>query len=83
LIEKYNVNCLFTTPTSIREIRKEDPLGANIQRFKLTTLKNITTTGEHIDLETQEYLKKHINKNLFINNLYIQQEIGGAISGNL
>ncbi|EAS04010.1 AMP-dependent synthetase/ligase (macronuclear) [Tetrahymena thermophila SB210] len=82
IIDKYNVKCLFTNPTSIREIRKEDPNGMNTKKFKLTSLQSVHTTGEHTDQETSEYLKKHINKNLFINNIYIQQEIGGAISAN-
>ena len=49
MIEKYHVKGLFTAPTAIRTLRKEDCDGKYISQCNLSCLKNINVAGERCD----------------------------------
>ncbi|HEY0976954.1 MAG TPA: AMP-binding protein [Flavobacteriales bacterium] len=55
VVQQHGVNTLFTAPTAIRAIRKEDPEGALIQKYNRTTLRALFLAGERCDPATWEW----------------------------
>ena len=60
IIEEHKVNTMFTAPTAIRAIRKEDPNGDFIKKHDLSSLKNQFLAGERCDVSTLEWYQQHI-----------------------
>jgi propionyl-CoA synthetase len=52
LVEQYRVNVLFTAPTAIRAIKKEDPDGQLARRYNLSSLRQLFLAGERCDPAT-------------------------------
>lgn len=52
LVEQYGVNVLFTAPTAIRAIKKEDPAGQLARRYDLRSLRQLFLAGERCDPAT-------------------------------
>jgi len=52
LIDDYNVKAMFTAPTAIRAIRKEDPQGEFIAKSTLSNFKTLFLAGERLDPDT-------------------------------
>jgi len=57
LIQKHEVSVLFTAPTGIRAIKKEDPDGKKREKANLSSLRNVFLAGERCDVSTYEWLK--------------------------
>ncbi|MCB0571696.1 MAG: AMP-binding protein, partial [Phaeodactylibacter sp.] len=55
MIEEYRVRVLFTAPTAIRAIKKEDPNGLLRQRYDTSSLKYLFLAGERCDVATLEW----------------------------
>lgn len=60
IIEEHKVNTMFTAPTAIRAIKKEDPNGDFIKKYDLTSLKTQFLAGERCDVATLEWYLEHI-----------------------
>lgn len=60
IIEEHNVNAMFTAPTAIRAIKKEDPNGEFIKKYDLSSLKTQFLAGERCDVATLEWYLEHI-----------------------
>jgi propionyl-CoA synthetase len=60
VINEYKVNVMFTAPTAIRAIRKEDPNGEWIKKFDLTSLKYQFLAGERCDAATLKWTKEQL-----------------------
>jgi propionyl-CoA synthetase len=60
VIAEHKVNAMFTAPTAIRAIKKEDPNGDFIKKYDLTSLKTQFLAGERCDIATLEWYAKHI-----------------------
>ena len=60
VIEEHKVATMFTAPTAIRAIKKEDPEGIFIKNYDLSCLKNQFLAGERCDSATIEWFQKHI-----------------------
>jgi len=58
VIEEYKVNVMFTAPTAIRAIRKEDPEGKFIKERDLSSLKYQFLAGERCDVATLQWTEK-------------------------
>lgn len=58
IIEEYKVNALFTAPTAIRAIKKEDPDGALRQNYDLSSFRYLFLAGERCDVATLEWSQK-------------------------
>ncbi|MGI9550553.1 MAG: propionyl-CoA synthetase [Aurantibacter sp.] len=56
IIQEYNVSILFTAPTAIRAIKKEDPKGSKHQPFDTSSLRNVFLAGERCDAATYNWL---------------------------
>jgi propionyl-CoA synthetase len=52
LVEQHGVNVLFTAPTAIRAIRKEDPDGLLAKKYDLGSLRQLFLAGERCDPAT-------------------------------
>jgi acyl-coenzyme A synthetase/AMP-(fatty) acid ligase len=62
IIEQHKVNHLFTAPTAIRAIKKEDPDGALISAYDTSTLKQVFLAGERCDSATYFWLTELLKK---------------------
>ncbi len=60
VIEEYKVRAMFTAPTALRAIRKEDPDGAFIKAHDLSSLKYQFLAGERCDVATLQWAQKHL-----------------------
>ncbi|WP_066756198.1 acetate--CoA ligase [Crocinitomix algicola] len=60
IISEYNVVSMFTAPTAIRAIRKEDPLGSFIKQYDLSKLRHQFLAGERCDASTLNWLENQL-----------------------
>ncbi|MEO9502990.1 acetate--CoA ligase [Nonlabens ulvanivorans] len=60
VISEHNVSVMFTAPTAIRAIKKEDPDGEYIKKYDLSSLKYQFLAGERCDAATLLWTKKHL-----------------------
>ncbi|TDC66413.1 propionyl-CoA synthetase [Micromonospora sp. KC207] len=52
VVSQHRVAALFTAPTAIRAIRRQDPDGTRIGRYDLTSLRALFLAGERLDPDT-------------------------------
>lgn len=52
VVEQHGVKSLFTAPTAIRAIKKEDPDGKFLASFDMSPLKTLFLAGERLDPDT-------------------------------
>lgn len=57
VISEHGVNVMFTAPTAIRAIKKEDHEGEGIRRYELSSLKYLFLAGERCDPATYHWIK--------------------------
>lgn len=60
IISEYKVSVMFTAPTAIRAIKKEDPDGELVKKYDLTHFKKQFLAGERCDVATLDWFAKHI-----------------------
>ena len=60
VINEHKVNVMFTAPTAIRAIKKEDPNGLFIKQYDLSSLRIQFLAGERCDVATLEWYRQHI-----------------------
>ena len=60
VIAEHKVNVMFTAPTAIRAIKKEDPNGEFIKQYDLSSLRTQLLAGERCDVATLEWYQEHI-----------------------
>ncbi|MBL0012521.1 MAG: AMP-binding protein [Flavobacterium sp.] len=60
VINEHKVNVMFTAPTAIRAIKKEDPNGNFIKQYDLSSLRTQFLAGERCDVATLEWYREHI-----------------------
>ncbi|MEZ4837771.1 acetate--CoA ligase [Flavobacterium sp.] len=60
VMAEHKVNIMFTAPTAIRAIKKEDPNGNFIKQYDLSSLRTQFLAGERCDVATLEWYKQHI-----------------------
>ncbi len=62
VISEHKVNVMFTAPTAIRAIKKEDPEGRYIKDYNVTkTLRHQFLAGERCDAATLKWLQDKLN----------------------
>jgi propionyl-CoA synthetase len=61
IIAEHKVNIMFTAPTAIRAIKKEDPNGDFIKKYDLSSLKTQFLAGERCDVATLDWYNEHIS----------------------
>lgn len=61
VISEHQVKVMFTAPTAIRAIKKEDPNGHYIKKYDLSCLKYQFLAGERCDMATLNWTEQHLN----------------------
>lgn len=61
VVEEHKVNGMFTAPTAIRAIRKEDPNGKFIKQHDISSLKYLFLAGERCDKATLKWSEDMLN----------------------
>jgi propionyl-CoA synthetase len=77
---EHGVEGLFTAPTAIRAIKKEDPEGLLIQRHDLSRLRNLFLAGERLDPDTYAWATEKLGIPVIDN--WWQTETGWPIVAN-
>ena len=60
VISEHKVSVMFTAPTAIRAIKKEDPKGKFIKQYDLSSLKYQFLAGERCDVSTLKWTQKKL-----------------------
>ncbi|MEM8510052.1 MAG: AMP-binding protein [Bacteroidota bacterium] len=60
VISEYQVKVMFTAPTAIRAIKKEDPQGKLVKKYGLSSLKYQFLAGERCDVSTLEWTREKL-----------------------
>ena len=79
VISQHKVKALFTAPTALRVIRKEDPRGDCLRRYDISHFKHLFLAGERTEPATY-YWAKDLLKVPVIDHWW-QTETGWAITG--
>jgi propionyl-CoA synthetase len=78
LVEKYKVTHMFSAPTAIRVLKKQDP--AYLTKYDLSSLQALFLAGEPVDEPTARWISAGIGKPVIDN--YWQTETGWPILGS-
>jgi propionyl-CoA synthetase len=77
---EHRVKILFTAPTALRVIRKEDPDGLHIGKYDLSALQYLFQAGERLDPDTYHWASEKLG--IPVVDHWWQTETGWAIAGN-
>lgn len=61
VISEHKVSVMFTAPTAIRAIKKEDPQGELLKQFDMSCLKYQFLAGERCDVATLQWTQEKLN----------------------
>lgn len=75
LVEKYKVSVMFSAPTAVRVLKKQDP--AYLKKYDLSSLKALFLAGEPLDEPTATWISSSLGKPIIDN--YWQTETGWPI----
>jgi propionyl-CoA synthetase len=75
LVEKYKVTVMFSAPTAVRVLKKQDP--ALLQKYDLSSLRALFLAGEPLDEPTAKWISASLGKPIIDN--YWQTETGWPI----
>ena len=81
VIDTFKVKGLFTAPTAIRAIKKEDPDGDLMKKYDTTSLENLFLAGERLDPDTYHWATEKLGCAVVDN--WWQTETGWPIASNL
>jgi propionyl-CoA synthetase len=81
VVEEYGVEALFTAPTAIRAIKKEDPDGALLRGRDLSRFRTLFLAGERLDPDTYRWAGERLGVPVVDN--WWQTETGWPIAANL
>jgi len=82
ICEKYGVKGLYTAPTAVRALRREDPEGAHIKKADLSKLNTVCFAGERMDVPAFQWLQSCLPKDTLCIDNYWQTETGWSITAN-
>ena len=77
---EYGVKALFTAPTAIRAIRKEDYEGTYLSKYDLSGLRYLFQAGERLDPDTYAWASEKLG--IPVIDHWWQTETGWAIAAN-
>jgi len=75
LVEKYKVTVMFSAPTAVRVLKKQDP--QFLKRYDLSSLRALFLAGEPLDEPTAQWIASALDKPIIDN--YWQTETGWPI----
>ena len=62
VVSEHRVNVMFTAPTAIRAIKKEDHEGSLLKRYDLSSLRTLFLAGERCDPPTWNWIRELLQK---------------------
>lgn len=80
VVQDHKVATMFTAPTAIRAIKRDDPDGALLKSYNLSSLRALFLAGERCDPPTSEWIEALLD--VPIVDHWWQTETGWPISGN-
>jgi propionyl-CoA synthetase len=80
IIEEHAVKVLFTAPTALRAIKREDPEARHVKDYDLSGLQSLFLAGERADPDTINWARTHLRKPVI--DHWWQTETGWAIAAN-
>jgi propionyl-CoA synthetase len=81
VVAEHRVEALFTAPTAIRAIKKEDPEATLLAAHDVSSLRSLFLAGERLDPETYHWATEHLGVPVVDN--WWQTETGWPIASNL
>jgi propionyl-CoA synthetase len=76
----YGAVCLFTAPTALRAIKKEDPRAERVGDYDLSALRCLFLAGERADPDSVAWAERALDRPVI--DHWWQTETGWAIAGN-
>ena len=80
VVEEHKVHTLFTAPTSLRAIKREDPEAEELKKYDISSLKSLFLAGERADSDTISWAEKKLK--IPVIDHWWQTETGWAITAN-
>jgi propionyl-CoA synthetase len=80
MVEEYRVKVLFSAPTAVRAIRREDPGLEHLRRYETSSLEALFLAGERLDTETYHWINDALHCPVV--DHWWQTETGWAIAAN-
>lgn len=80
IIEEHGVNTLFTAPTALRAIKKEDSSGEFLKQYDISSFRTLFLAGERADPDTIQWAENHLGVPVIDN--WWQTETGWPIAAN-
>ncbi|MGN6301969.1 MAG: AMP-binding protein, partial [Angustibacter sp.] len=80
VVEQYGVSAMFTAPTAIRAIKKDDPDGVRMRDHDLSSLRTLFLAGERLDPDTYGWASERLGVPVVDN--WWQTETGWPICAN-
>ncbi|TFV56632.1 propionyl-CoA synthetase [Mycobacterium sp. PS03-16] len=80
VVQDARANVLFSAPTALRAIRKEDPNGAELAKYDTSSLHTMFAAGERLDPETYHWAAGVLDRPVI--DHWWQTETGWAICAN-
>lgn len=75
IVEKYKVSVMFSAPTALRVLKKQDP--AYLKKYDTSSLRGLYLAGEPLDEPTSSWINQELGIDVIDN--YWQTETGWAI----
>lgn len=79
IVEDYGVNTMFTSPTTIRALRKQDP--EYMRKYDTGSLRNLFLAGEPLDEPTSRWASENLG--VSVRDNYWQTETGWPILSSM
>ncbi|KAI9481539.1 MAG: hypothetical protein EXX96DRAFT_567092 [Benjaminiella poitrasii] len=80
LVAEYGVKTMFTAPTAIRAIAREDPQGLLAKQYDLSCLTSLFLAGERSDPETLRWCQTLVHENCTVIDNYWSTELGSPVT---
>ena len=80
IIEEHKVKVLFTAPTALRAIKREDPNAEYLKKYDISGMDALFLAGERADPDTINWAQTHLQKPVV--DHWWQTETGWAIAAN-
>jgi propionyl-CoA synthetase len=80
IVQEHGVSTLFTAPTAIRAIRRDDPQAELLQAYDTSSLRTLFLAGERTDPATLEWAREHLGVPVI--DHWWQTETGWAITAS-
>ena len=77
---EHGINAMFTAPTAIRAIKREDPAGKLVETHDLSALRTLFLAGERCDPDTLQWASLHLGRPVI--DHWWQTESGWPMAAN-